>query len=428
MAETLEHVWTSGPQGHLSPLETLKAWALRKVYLEEGYSEKGFYAKIASKVAKVGGGQPGPDAVRKLLLRIEEDPSWFPGKKQGVAPGRKRALSEQARQSIKRSAEAIKESGLEPTYPLILARCPNATRNPDTGEPVDKRAVYDVFRTLCYDEGAEVPWDHVARLQKTALSAPVRERRAAWAAYMVQEVGHTAGWHYRHVVWTDLCHSLLPRTEAKAQEQALARKGKKGWCSADCKEYSRNLQGKREALKQNSWGVEKVWWAPFLTRGKLHVELLPANFLGEKPACVHELVQRVPPMLNVRFGREAKPRILMTDRGPAFYQAATGHIVPEYKAALDRHGLRAVMGEDASDQSGDSQEVMLHETAVAWLRKPLALSLPAQPWLETREAFGSRLKAGAAFINETYDVDALCREFPDRLQQLLDREGDRLRK
>ena len=71
---------------------------------------------------------------------------------------------------------------------------------------------------------------------------------------------------------------------------------------------------------------------------------------------------------------------------------------------------------------------MLHETAVAWLRKRLALSLPAQPWLETREAFGSRLKAGAAFINENYDVDALCREFPDRLQQLLDREGDRLRK
>ena len=26
------------------------------------------------------------------------------------------------------------------------------------------------------------------------------------------------------------------------------------WISADCKEYSRNLAGKREALKQNSWG------------------------------------------------------------------------------------------------------------------------------------------------------------------------------
>ena len=224
MAETLEHVWTSGPQGHLSPLETLKAWALGKVYLEEGYSEKGLYVKIASKVSKVGGGQPGPDAVRKLLLRIEEDPSWYPGKKQGDTPGRKRALSEQARQSIKRSAEAIKESGLEPTYPLILARCPNATRTPDTGEPVDKRAVYDVFRTLCYDEGAEVPWDHVARLQKTALSAPVRERRAAWAAFMVQEVGHTAGWYYRHRHCRWSCRGRRPRLKSR-RSPGRARRG-----------------------------------------------------------------------------------------------------------------------------------------------------------------------------------------------------------
>ena len=83
MVDTLEHLWKSGKTGHLSPLEVLKAWALRKVYLEEGYSEKGLYVKIAGKVKKVGGGAPGPDAVRKLLLNIDEDPDWYPGKAMG---------------------------------------------------------------------------------------------------------------------------------------------------------------------------------------------------------------------------------------------------------------------------------------------------------------------------------------------------------
>ena len=115
----------------MSPLETLKAWALRQMYLEEGYPEKGMYVKIAAKVQKVGGGTPGPDAVRKLVQKIEADPDWYPGKQLGERRGRKRALTPQARAAVKRSAEAMKAQGLEPTYPLIVARCPGA-------EPADR--------------------------------------------------------------------------------------------------------------------------------------------------------------------------------------------------------------------------------------------------------------------------------------------------
>ena len=338
-------------------METLKAWALRKVYVDEGYSEKGMYVKIAGKVTKIGGGTPGPDAVRKLLLTIDNDPQWYPGKT-GRAGGRPPALSEQARLSIKRSAEAMKTQDLEPTYPLIVARSPNTVRNPETGEPVDKKVVYGVFRSMCRDEEGAETWDHVARQQKSALAPEVMQKRKDWAAYMMNEIGHTAEWYFRHVIWIDLCYSLLPQTEAKARKQALARKGKKGWISPDCKQYSRNLKGKVEDLKQNSWGVSKVWWIPILTRGKLHVELLPERFAGERPEAVGDAVSKIPHVLNVRFPNAAKPRIVMSDRGPAFYHAATGHITPEYKAALGKHGLRAMMGDDASAQCGDLQKVM----------------------------------------------------------------------
>ena len=77
-------------------------------------------------------------------------------------------------------------------------------------------------------------------------------------------------------------------------------------------------------------------------------------------------------------------------------------------------------------QAGDSQDLMLHETAVAWLRKRLSLTLPKRPWLETREDFGARLKAQAAYVNQHYSVHALCREFPGCLDGLIAKGGDRI--
>lgn len=140
------------------------------------------------------------------------------------------------------------------------------------------------------------------------------------------------------------------------------------------------------------------------------------------------LVGKIPGILNARFPDQNKPRVVMSDRGPAFYSTGVGQITPEYKTALQSNGLRPMMGDDAQVQSGDSQEVMLHETAVAWLRRRLALTLPAKPWLETREEFGSRLKQRTQHVNDKYDVQSFCRDFPQRIEELIEREGNRLRK
>ena len=98
----------------------------------------------------------------------------------------------------------------------------------------------------------------------------------------------------------------------------------------------------------------------------------------------------------------------------------------QYKASLRAHGLRPLMGDDASKQSGDAQEVMLHETAVALLRRRLTLTVPRKPWLETREAYGARLKDQAAFINVRYNLEGLSKEFPLRLQKVIDHDGGRI--
>ena len=85
MSQSLADLWKNGREGTLSPLETLKAWALLKVYADEGTSKKGIYSKIAKKVnsksakkvQKVEGGHLGNDAVRKLLIKIEQDDGWY---------------------------------------------------------------------------------------------------------------------------------------------------------------------------------------------------------------------------------------------------------------------------------------------------------------------------------------------------------------
>ena len=134
------------------------------------------------------------------------------------------------------------------------------------------------------------------------------------------------------------------------------------------------------------------------------------------------------------LGPEApKPRTLFTDRGPGFY-AGTGSITAEYDAACRRNGFRPWAGPDATRgphaQPGDISDVLLHETAMAWLRDRLHKSTASvrKPWEETPTEVAARLQTVVAGINRDCDVSGLCMEFPDRLLKLRQSKGDRLKK
>ena len=117
----------------------------------------------------------------------------------------------------------------------------------------------------------------------------------------------------------------------------------------------------------------------------------------------------------------------MTDKGKGFYHG-TGRITEEYDAALAEHNFRPLMTQSNTIQPGDCQELMLHETAVAWVRRKLTHTLPAEPWKETRGDFGHRLKEICSYINEAYDVAGLSHEFPDRLEAVYEAQGGRIKK
>ena len=164
-----------------------------------------------------------------------------------------------------------------------------------------------------------------------------------------------------------------------------------------------------------------------MARGKLHIEIMDQDFPGEVPAGGAILADKFRAALNVRF-RSNAPSVLYVDRGRGFYDPGTGKIVPAFKAALQLNKLKAFWGDDASAQPGNLQEMMLHETAVSWIRHGLTISTPKEPAEETRCEYASRLKAICSDINRELNVEGLCRGFLKRVRALKDAEGDRISK
>ena len=71
---------------------------------------------------------------------------------------------------------------------------------------------------------------------------------------------------------------------------------------------------------------------------------------------------------------------------------------------------------------------MLHETAVAWIKRREAKARSPTPWTETEEEFGTRLRGIVQDINNKCNVDGLCRALPRRVEKIIAAEGDRIGK
>ena len=66
--------------------------------------------------------------------------------------------------------------------------------------------------------------------------------------------------------------------------------------------------------------------------------------------------------VNLRFqGGVQQPDTLWTDRGKSFYSPNNGVMTVGYKEALREHHFKAALGENASVQPGNLQELMLHD-------------------------------------------------------------------
>ena len=163
-----------------------------------------------------------------------------------------------------------------------------------------------------------------------------------------------------------------------------------------------------------------------LTQGKVHVEVLPEGWSQWDGQAV--VVGMLPRILKKMLGKDATyPDYIFTDRGPGYYHPSSGTINPEYLGALTEHGLTSWAGEHSKWQPPDLPDVLLHETAVAWIRKylkqhPVRLVQSVEENVNRVRTF---LEEACVHINTFYEVDGLCNSLPDRLKALVESEGER---
>ena len=119
------------------------------------------------------------------------------------------------------------------------------------------------------------------------------------------------------------------------------------------------------------------------------------------------LATKLLPALKKRFPNSPLPRVVFTDRGLGFFHP-NGAITAEWQAGLKAAGLRPYQGDNAGSQPGSVGDVLLHETAVAWLRKGLLATTPKSPEKGTAEEYYARLLEVCADVSRRRDGEGLC--------------------
>ena len=98
------------------------------------------------------------------------------------------------------------------------------------------------------------------------------------------------------------------------------------------------------------------------------LKMMPLDW-EQTGAGIAELVANLTSILRAKLRQEKTlPKIIVTDRGPGFYQASSGTIVAAYKEALCEHGFDTFAGDEAKWQPPDIPDVLIHETVIACVR------------------------------------------------------------
>ena len=221
---------------------------------------------------------------------------------------------------------------------------------------------------------------------------------------------HHAGWYFRHVIWMDPCHSIIPGRPKTLWDQQQYNYGKSArWMSDDSAHLSQNMRPSPYTNKTCQWGDVKVWWYMIVTAGEVHIHVMGKEW-HQDPQGQAKVVAALPGILRKMLGTgEPQPKVLFTDRGPGYYHPSSGNICREYQEALEENGFTPSAGENAKWQPADIPDLLLHETAVAWVRKflrqhPIKMGTDMD---RNVQKLVDKLQEAEDHINEHYEVEDL---------------------
>ena len=274
--------------GYLPPWEMAKAHAfhvcLRQIsaHLGEEPAEllgERVDAWIAKQLTLKGGGCPSDRAVRDLLKRCQ-DPKWYPGKLSSFSTGRPPVVTAHQKQEIARVAMDLKSNKRRmPTPALVRAKLPRVSLNRQTGQPLSDWSITGIFKTHCFDDDDDDPWQWLACPSQDYLPDSMKPLRVGCAEHILE--------HFRPGAWVshiafDPCSTLLPRTAARLEEQQVAAMGKRRWYSKGSARKGVNLRAPATAKTQAGQDVLQVHWTPIFCRGKVYIHVcVPREAAGD---------------------------------------------------------------------------------------------------------------------------------------------------
>ena len=169
---------------------------------------------------------------------------------------------------IARVAMETKAKLIAPTPRRVRARLPNLTMNPNTGKPMDKKTIHAIYKTKCYDEREDDPWQYLHNAAQDVIPAELLQQRVRSARHIL-DVFNAGSWY--HFVAIDPCYSLLAKHPEKKFEQMVHAMGSKKWRSENAPRIGPN--GRAPAVtktQQGSW-VTRVDWTVVFARDKLRI-------------------------------------------------------------------------------------------------------------------------------------------------------------
>ena len=87
--------------------------------------------------------------------------------------------------------DSLKRQRIAPTPRRVRQKLPALTRNPETGKPMDDKTIHAIFKTRCYDDLEDDPWQYLDSPSQDVLADELKP--FARAMRKVDLAAHTPG-------------------------------------------------------------------------------------------------------------------------------------------------------------------------------------------------------------------------------------------
>ena len=403
---------------------------------------------IAKQVTVKGGGHPHARQLRRVVAR-SQDPEWYPGKRTEArrGAGRPCAYTVHQKEEVARVAMDLKRKLIAPTPRRVRACLPGKTQHPQGEGRMCDYTIQKIFKTMCYDETPDDPWQWLPCVSQDCLAAELKPLRVSCAKHIRKEFTERS-WYGQ--VSLDPCYTLLPKTQEKLEEAKVAAMGKVKWMS----ELSARKGGNPRApstTKTQLHGNTRVDWTPVFARGKVIIyavdieeatvdATLPQKLTDGKRLSkfIVNVLPRLLTDMKKKHGWSDIPRTVVHDKASYFVSNHHNRLSVGFAEALHKGGFRSWVGDGTASTKwlvkkwGD---VYVHETLISHIRRLLDSDFASRRVYETPKQFMSRLQEVEDHLNsenfaapDAGGLGALAKEMFVRCQEVIDLKGDRIPK